>query len=63
MEASPDKKLSRPCLEKPFVKKGWWSGTSCRPLFQAPLPKKKKKITRKISKMYNSSAVVKLSRR
>jgi hypothetical protein len=32
----------RPYLEKPFTKKGWWSGSSCRPKVQAPVLKKKK---------------------
>jgi hypothetical protein len=33
----------RPYLEKPFTKKGWWSGSKYRPWVQAPVPKKKKK--------------------
>jgi hypothetical protein len=28
---SPDKEFVRPCLKKPFTKKGWWNGSRCRP--------------------------------
>jgi hypothetical protein len=30
--------------KKPFTKKGWWSGSKCRPWVQAPYCKKKKKL-------------------
>jgi hypothetical protein len=26
-----------PILKKPFTKKGWWSGSRCRPWVQAPV--------------------------
>jgi hypothetical protein len=29
--------------KKPFTKKGWWSGSSCRPWVQVPVPQKKRK--------------------
>jgi hypothetical protein len=35
---------ARPYLEKnPSQKKGWWSGSRCRPWVQAPILQKKKK--------------------
>jgi hypothetical protein len=30
-----------PILKIPITKKGWWSGSWCRPWFQTPEPKKK----------------------
>jgi hypothetical protein len=33
----------RPYLEKNITKKGWWSGSRCRPWVQTPVLKKKKK--------------------
>jgi hypothetical protein len=33
-----------PNLKKPITKKGWWSGSRCRPWIQRPIPKKKGKI-------------------
>jgi hypothetical protein len=34
-------------LIKPFTKKGWWSGSRCRPRIQTPSTTKKKKKERK----------------
>jgi hypothetical protein len=33
--------LRDPILKKPFTKKGWWSGSRCRPLLQTPALQKK----------------------
>jgi hypothetical protein len=33
-----------PISKKPLTKKGWWSGSRCRPWVQTPVPKEKKKI-------------------
>jgi hypothetical protein len=33
----------KPPLKKTITKKGWWSGSSCRPWAQAPVSQKKKK--------------------
>jgi hypothetical protein len=30
----------RPYLKKPATEKGWWSGSKCRPVVQAPVPQK-----------------------
>jgi hypothetical protein len=32
--------LRDPILKKPFTKKGWWSGSRCRPWIQATVPQK-----------------------
>jgi hypothetical protein len=34
-------------LKKPITRKGWWSGSRCRPWVQAPVLKKKKKRVKK----------------
>jgi hypothetical protein len=36
-----------PTLKIPNTKKGWWSGSRCRPWVQALVPKKKKENSRK----------------
>jgi hypothetical protein len=32
-----------PTSKKPTIKKGWWSGSRCRPWVQTPVPQKKRK--------------------
>jgi hypothetical protein len=39
--------LRDPRLKKPITKKGWQSGSRCRPWVQTPVPKKKKKEKQK----------------
>jgi hypothetical protein len=41
----------RPYLEKNITKKGWWSGSRCRPWVQTPVLKKKKKIKNRQERM------------
>jgi hypothetical protein len=39
--------LQDPILKKPIMRKGWWSGSRCRPRVQAPVLQKKKKKKKK----------------
>jgi hypothetical protein len=34
--------------KKPITKKGWWSGSRCRPLFQNQFRKKKKALNKEV---------------
>jgi hypothetical protein len=49
-----------PYPEKPITKKGWWSGSRCRPCVQALAPEKTKTKTKKsclVHRMFSKASV------
>jgi hypothetical protein len=42
-KASPASSLQDPISKKPIRRKGWWSGSRCRPCVQAPVLQKKER--------------------